>query len=438
MKYIKVKLFGKHDGVFRGYGLVVRRVNDGRISFILVTLKRVFPNIGEENTMGTAILGEHTHLTSPEGLACQTLQCHDRIASFGTALIEERASSNGIFGNIFIQSDYEELDLLPDDTYVFNSFFENDVLLSETSSEILMKSNYTSSEIYVGMGDSVIHPYHWHQTHSRFNTPTVASQFPYKFGVELEVYAKDQESYRKITNASSNWLQLERDGSLDESVNGVSGLGIEIKTIPLRREDAISSEFWEKPLTRLSQLALSSNFTSTGLHVHIGKEIFGTTPQERQKNIDKLCLFYVYQVEDIPENHAQNVKICGREAGYTGDISECKSDLADFVVRNQLLHISGADSAVMEAAHQVSSVMQRVRWDINLKHLNDYGTVEFRKANGAIGVNRMVAVVNWWEQMILYTKQRQITECNFNEFLQIACDNCPAIAHYIRPQVEEC
>ena len=82
MKYIKVKLFGKHDGVFRGYGLVVRKVNDGRISFILVTLKRVFPNIGEENTMSTAILGEHTHLTSPEGLACHCEGCSSSDEAF--------------------------------------------------------------------------------------------------------------------------------------------------------------------------------------------------------------------------------------------------------------------------------------------------------------------------------------------------------------------
>lgn len=429
--FIKVKLFGKSDNSFKGFGLVVRNVlSNGSVKFLLITSKELFPAATENNTACSFALANGARIRRSQGLCAQVMSSHCQVDSFSTVIVAERAEAEGLFRNFIVHSDYVETQLDCDYAVDFDSLFAAERERALADSSILVKNNYEQRNVYSGFQS--YHHYH----HQGFNNPVVGSESPYKIGVELEIYARNRSSYEKITGARTNWFQCERDGSLTQSVNGVSGLGIEIKTIPLRREDAVSASFWEEPLNKLSALGLSKEYSSTGLHVHIGKEAFGATPREQQKNIDKLCFFYVYMVEDVPENHAKNVIICGREHGYSGELSDCKSPLADFVMRNHLVNLTGAESAVLEAAHDVNSIMSRSRWDINLQHLNDYGTVEFRKAKGSIGLTRMIAVISWWEQMILYTKSRSLTECSFDGFLQFACQNSPEIAFYFRTASE--
>ena len=254
--------------------------------------------------------------------------------------------------------------------------------------------------------------------------------------MELELYARTRDAYNKITGVESNWFQCERDGSLSESIDGVSGLGIEMKTIPLKACDAKSVDFWAAPMAKLAQLAKSKNNHSTGLHVHIGKEILGNSDVQRQKTLDKLTWFYYYLIEDVPENHAKNVKICGRERGYSTSPDAGKTELADFAKSIGFDAVQKAPEAFNKMAKTVKDKVSGLRDDINLAHLNDYGTIEFRKGKGAIGKTRLAAIVTWWEQMCLYCRDTDPANLSFSNFFEKVTRENPAVAYFFNTDEE--
>jgi len=307
----------------------------------------------------------------------------------------------------------------------FDQEFHETITHNASISGIAMKDGYTRQYTYSGMGS-----YHSNQRTTRFNTP-LSPDKPWRIGVELEVYARNQESYNKITGAQSNWFQCESDGSLRES-----SLGIEIKTIPLKACDAHSVDFWQEPMTRLAQLAKSKGNHSTGLHVHIGKEILGGNDTERQKTLDKLTWFYYYLIEDVPENHAKNVKICGRERGYSTSPDAGKTELAELAKEIGLDALQKSETAFNRVAKSVKDKVSGQRDDINLGHINDYGTIEFRKGKGIIGKTRMAAIVTWWEQMCLYCRDTAPTNLSFNDFFEKVTRENPAVAYFFQQDEE--
>lgn len=298
-----------------------------------------------------------------------------------------------------------------------------------TDNEIAVKSGYTRTDTYSGFSC-----YHHNQSAHRFNTPLMADK-PWRIGVELEVYARNSEAYRKITGARSNWFQCESDGSLHDNACGGRDMAIELKTIPLRACDAKSMEFWRAPMEKLKVLAKSKCSSTTGLHVHIGKEILGTTEAERQKTLAKLNLFYVYMVEDNEQAHRKNVEICGREQGYSGSLAGAKSEKVDELRKWGCLDKIN-ETGQAEIGRELHSKCSGQRWDINIGNYSTYGTIEFRKGKGIISATRMTAVVAWWETMVLYCKDTPWNELNFDAFFNRAMQN-PSIAYYFTPRDEE-
>ena len=292
--------------------------------------------------------------------------------------------------------------------------------VAHTSQEsVAMLEGYTRTDIYSGFSG-----YHHNQRNHRFNTPIVADK-PWRIGIELEVYARSQAAYNTITGARSNWFQCESDGSLHEA-----NYPIEIKTIPLRACDAKSVEFWDAPMRKLASLAKSKEYRSTGLHVHIGKEILGDNERERTETLNKLCWFYVYRIENVPDAHAKNVTMAGREHGYAGSLDGSKSELADFAELVGYKAACGNKAAFDKMAGQVRQKTASQRWDINLQHLNDYGTVEFRKGDGRISKTRLAGLVTWWEQMVLYCRTHTQDQLDFDEFFAAVCAEYPAVAYF--------
>lgn len=290
---------------------------------------------------------------------------------------------------------------------------------------VAMLEGYTRNDIYTGFSS-----YHHNQRAHRFNTPLVADK-PWRIGIELEVYARSGQAYNTITSARSNWFQCESDGSLIQA-----DYPIELKTIPLRACDAKSVEFWDAPMRRLGALAKSKGYTSTGLHVHIGKEILGNNETERQETLNKLCWFYVYRVENVPAAHAKNVTIAGRERGYAGELADSKGELADFAELVGYKAVVASKPAFDKMAADIKENTRRQRWDINLGPYDTYGTIEFRKGDGRISKTRIAALVTWWEQMTLYCRNHRQDQLDFDDFFSTVCAEYPAVAYFFNVDEE--
>ena len=349
----------------------------------------------------------------------------NQMDSIETCLIRERLDTNSVFANYCVRIIGTPLTALPPFSVNIDDLFIPEFREAHVSRGLLIKEAYSQDNIYSGF-------HRYHHSSTSFNRPLQQDK-PWRIGVELEVYANDQDAYNKITESRTNWFQCESDGSLHERE-----FPIEIKTIPLRACDAKSPEFWEEPMTRLAQLAKSKNFTSTGLHIHISKEIFGDDEITQQNNISKLCCFYTYYIEDDPEAHRKNVILCGRENCYgTGSLTETKNHIADFLKKEMGASMIGKDETIFkEISDDVKAKYRNLRWDVNLKHLNDYGTVEFRKGSGSISRNRLAALCTWWEQMCIYCNETNPKDFSFERFFNKVCAENPVVAYFFNLDTE--
>lgn len=89
----------------------------------------------------------------------------------------------------------------------------------------------------------------------------------FSFGLELETVAKTIMSHYLISTGQalvSNWIYCARDGSLPTSA------GIELATIPLPSQYALSKSLWEDTTKHLRQLLYAAPDFTCGLHVHVG------------------------------------------------------------------------------------------------------------------------------------------------------------------------
>lgn len=451
IQYVKARLYNKANGTFVSNGIFIKRgsiADPTRATFLFLHKRENLSFPGE--TEGSAIRIRNVKFTCESGALCASDVCSAMsVDSFETMLIGLRLDTNEawspyrvILGDEIVTAGESEV------TVNYDQFFAEETRESVSATGVLIKSGYTQDETYSGFGS-----YHSNQTRHNFNRP-ISNDKPYRIGVELEVYARSQQAFQKITGACTNWFQCERDGSLSERVYrytdsegkvrykpsdmGEANLGIEIKTIPLRPTDATSTDFWSEPMEKLAGLAVTKSFSSTGLHVHISKEILGADEAERQKNLSKLIWFYTYFVEDDPDAHRKNVVICGREHGYSVIEGGAKTDLGDFAKLSPgiLAEVMKCDAAYGLIADGIKTKCEEQRGDINLKRWNSYGTIEFRKGKGIISRTRLAAICTWWEQMCLYCKETHQRNLSFGDFFARVMQ-FPAVAHFFQSD-EEC
>lgn len=415
MYYQKVRLSNPTNGMLKGYGILVHADN-GSIYFA-----------GDGSVWGESDDSEQPFQASCEhGVCIRKLCTLDPLDSLTTAVLSIRNDdAPAWFTRWNIALDPAKVQLSSILCVDLDGIFLVEARESAASSGLLIKPAYTQTEMYSGFG-----VYHSNQRTHRFNTPVQADK-PWRIGVELEVYARNQEAYNKITGARTNWFQCEGDGSLNERQ-----FPIELKTIPLRACDATSTDFWNEPMKALSARAISKQYLSTGLHVHIGKEIFGSTESVRQDNLSKLCVFYSYFVEDNPDAHAKNVVICGREQCY-GAVPNVKTPIGDFAKLVGIDKVGESPAAFKMVGDGVKEGWRDRRGDINIKNWNTYGTIEFRKGKGAISKTRLAAICAWWEEMCLYCNETHPKDFSFDAFFERVCRKHPAVAYFFLMD-EEC
>lgn len=451
VQYLKTRLYDVFRGTANGDVLIFKERSERRTArFLLVSDRAVrddWTHITESTTLSTLPLcGSNAealslrlhgpfYYTNDVVSSCPEWMS---LTSYCTMLDQNADHRIGVFGNntvdpVSVLGFGEPFD--PAQEIAVSELFAPAVSSSRTSGgpavahtsaeSVAMLEGYTRTEIYSGFSG-----YHHNQRVHRFNTPIVADK-PWRIGIELEVYARSQQAYNTITGARSNWFQCESDSSLNDA-----RYPIELKTIPLRACDAKSVEFWDAPMRKLGSLAKSKEYHSTGLHVHIGKEVLGDNERERIETLNKLCWFYVYRVESDPDAHAKNVTMAGREHGYGGNLQDSKSEIADFAEMIGYKTVVANKSAFDKMAEGIREKTRSQRWDINLKHLNDYGTVEFRKGDGRISKTRIAGLVTWWEQMTLYCRNHSQDQLDFNEFFTGVCAEYPAVAYFFTQDEE--
>ena len=429
--YVKIKLYSKANGVFVANAMLVKYIIEGRGDFARWSLvwKGSLPitpaSVGNCIRFDDLIVTTEASERISSALVF-TGSAHD---SYETLLISERLRTDSVFSRYRVILGDE---VFTDNSGVFSVVFD-DLFVVEAHAAaaiggVLIKSAYTQREIYSGFSD-----YHHNQRVHSFNTP-LNNDKPYRIGVELEVYATSSSAKDRICNARTNWFQCERDGSLNESIHGVSGLGVEIKTIPLRPCDATSVDFWAEPMAKLGELAVSKGHSTTGLHVHISKEILGAGEEERQKNLNKLLTFYTYFVEDNPDAHRKNVVICGREHGYHAE--EPRTEIGNFASMFGISDICKNDRCFNQLSEGIKASCRNQRGDINIGRWTEYGTIEFRKGDGRISKTRLAAICTWWEQMCLYCKQTHPANFSFEEFFNKVCREYPAVAYFFQADDE--
>ena len=158
---------------------------------------------------------------------------------------------------------------------------------------------YERSVTYKG-----VHGYHHH--HGDVPNAPIKAVRGHKIGVELEVEFKNRDGKAQWANkAKSNWFYCERDGSLNDN-------GVEIITVPMNPKDIKARTTWEPLIGYLSDKARSWDSPRCGLHVHIGREILGSNPEQQSETIGKLLYLYHHFVNGTP----MNTRIFGRDRAY--------------------------------------------------------------------------------------------------------------------------
>lgn len=266
--------------------------------------------------------------------------------------------------------------------------------------------NYSTDNIYQGQNS-----YHASHRVGYLNQPTVPFT-GHRIGVELEIEADSEDIQREINAKTSNWFTREHDGSLCST-------GIEFITIPLIPDDAKNYRTWQPLCNYLKNKAKSWDTSRCGLHVHIGREILGSTEDERQMTLGKLLIFYQGDVE----NWVKATAVFGRERCYNqpnGDTDEIKA------VRCLGKEVLKDPSIYAKVDTAMKNKFNRDRYyAVNLQNRN---TLEFRKGRGSINADRIIAVITMTEAICLFAKETQpqdLTLDNFQSwlFLNVPCGN---------------
>ena len=251
-----------------------------------------------------------------------------------------------------------------------------------------------------------VHGYHHHHDDTP-NAPKKSAR-GHKIGVELEVEFKSRDGKSRWNDkAKSNWFYCERDGSLNDN-------GVEIITVPMNPKDIKARATWETLIEYLSDKAKSWDSPRCGLHVHIGREILGSNPEQQSETIGKLLYLYHHFVNDTP----MNKKIFGRDRAYNEKDGKTREGAAVATLGSGVLKLKEVKDTLKKGMIEKSSSDRY--FDINLMNTN---TVEFRKGRGSINTSRIIMVIEYCEMMCKYAKSAKWEEISKDDFVSYVVSN---------------
>ena len=270
-----------------------------------------------------------------------------------------------------------------------------------------ISANYAEHSIYEGK-----HSYHHSHNLDLFkNTYKGEDTSDYRVGIELEVECTSEENYYDVTEGfKSNVMLMERDGSLGD-------YGIEFISIPLMPSDARSEVFWRPLVGVLKPRAESWNKSTTGLHVHVGREAFGLTDEERDETLFKLV--YLYYGCDLKESR-RNIKVFGRDKIYDDENPSLGLVKASATLGGEVFKSPEIKTKVKEDAKALGFSRYV---DINITNC---ATIEFRKGKGSINERRIAGVVDWCLMMVDYARTTPLEEISRDGFIDYSYNNAQA------------
>jgi len=262
---------------------------------------------------------------------------------------------------------------------------------------IFMSDKYERDSIYRGQ-------HHYHRHHGEYMNKPKSGTNDYLIGVELEVeFGGNSDAMYEFNSAPSNWFYRETDSSLGSG-------GVEIITVPLLPTDAKNEEFWKPLVDSIRPYARSWDTGRCGLHVHIGRNILGNPRRDDHSEvIGKMLYFYHHCLKDT----SLNTGIYGRSQGYHEPDAKTETSRA--------VDVLGASTVLKHKEIQErvkDSLLDRSRderyFDINL--LNS-ATIEFRKGRGSLDTKRIVAIIEWSEIIVRYSKSTPWENISYSDFL---------------------
>lgn len=252
-----------------------------------------------------------------------------------------------------------------------------------------------------------VHSYHYH--HGVTPNAPKKSIRGHKIGVELEVEFKASAGKQKWhEKAKSNWFYSERDGSLNDST------GVEIITIPMNPKDIKARTTWEPLINYLSDKAKSWDSPRCGLHVHIGREILGSNPEQQSETIGKLLYLYHHFVNGTQTN----TRIFGRDRAYNEKNGKTREGDAVATLGSGVLKLKEIKDTLKKGMIEKSSSDRY--FDINLQNTH---TIEFRKGRGSIKASRIIMVIEYCEMLCKYAKSAKWEEISKDKFVEYVVSN---------------
>lgn len=283
-----------------------------------------------------------------------------------------------------------------------------------------MLPNYTLRE-YTGFSG-------YHASHRvEMNTPANGYS-GYRIGVELETEFPTGAARAQFTATPRNWFFCESDASLYNA-------GCEIITIPLIPADAKNRAVWRPICDRLKALGATSwDNNHCGLHVHIGREILGDTPDEREATLSRLLLFYNLYLND----DATALKVFGRTRCYHEGRHD---DTQEFAAVKCLGASVLKDKEIAKRVGDAMKAKQRGERYYTINTTNA-ATIEFRKGRGSLSVDRIQTIITFCEAACLYCRTSEdvsaLTLDGFRDFIRATVPTTNSLYHYYNMVDADC
>ena len=214
-----------------------------------------------------------------------------------------------------------------------------------------------------------------------------------KYGIELEVDNGDdrEETAKAVTEASEGRIYCKRDGSLSD--------GFEIVTHPATLAYHLYDFRWANIMRICKQNGFKSHDTETcGLHIHVGRQELGATPEERYATASKLVILASALRDELTKFSRRKADRLEHWAAFTslpGADAMSETELLDYARREAL----------------------RARYvAVNLMN---HATVEFRIFRGTLKRDTLVASLQIVDNLCQYAMTHTAVECLHASFVDV-------------------
>lgn len=295
---------------------------------------------------------------------------------------------------------------------------DNDIIFDEITEEYFCTYCYNELQ---NERTSVIHPYHSNKRPELdFHRTTSDLPNPLYFGVELEIDGggEDNDKARTILeDLGTEHAFAEHDGSLNN--------GFEIVTQPFTYKyysETLSQNF-SRAMTTAAELGYRSHDTTTcGLHVHVGRNGLGSTPEERDDTITKIwLLMYRFRCELI---------LFSRRTKGNLDRWAALPELKD-LGETDYLEVLGSNLPDLKLKLKQNGVRDRYK-ALNLRNSN---TIEFRLFRGTLKHSTLTATLQFVHNLCAVAMAltgTDVLSITWEQLHTLLCLDAPELREYMK------